>query len=268
MAGRIAGDADENRVLLVPQLLLLAGPLLFPVALAGLVALYRNPVLRPFRMLATAFLAIFATILLTGGKSYYVAGAWPPLMAAGAIVVDRWLGRSRPRLAILGTATAVSLVLVALLVLPVLPAASLATTALPEIYKESAEQVGWPELARQVQGVVDGLTPDERAKAVILTGNYGEAGALELLGQDLPPVYSGHNSLWDLGPPPDDRRVVILVGSWSPAWTYGALANCRLADTITNDVDMPNQERDQAILVCPTMTRTWLDAWPDFRHLD
>ena len=268
MASRIAGDAGENRVLLVPLLLLLAGPLLFPIALAGLVALLRDHALRPYRLLGTAFLVILAVILLTGGKSYYVAGAWPPLMAAGAIVVDRWLGRSRPRMVIFGTATAVSLVFVALLVLPVLPAATLATTGLPEIYQESAEQIGWPELAREVEGVVDGLPSDERAKAVILTGNYGEAGALELLGRDLPPVYSGHNSLWDLGPPPDDRTVAVLVGSWAPAWTHGALANCRLAATIHNDVDMPNEEEGQSILVCPTMTRTWSDAWPEFRHLD
>lgn len=268
MAAHIAGDADENRVLLVPQLLLLAGPLLFPLALAGLVALYRNTTLRPFRVLGTAFLAIFVTILLTGGKSYYVAGAWPPLMAAGAIVVDRWLGRRRPRMAVFGAAAAVSFLLVAVLVLPVLPAATFASSGLNGIYKESGEQIGWPELTREVAGVVDGLTPEERAKAVILTGNYGEAGALELLGQGRPPVYSGHNSLWDLGPPPDERTVVVLVGTWEPPWMHGAFAGCRTVATIENDVDMPNDEQGQSIQVCSRMTRTWSDAWPDFRHLD
>jgi 4-amino-4-deoxy-L-arabinose transferase-like glycosyltransferase len=268
MAGRIAGDADENRVLLVPQLLLLAGPLLFPLALAGLVALYRNPELWRFRMLATTFLVILATMLVTGGKSYYVAGAWPPLMAAGALVADRWLGRSRPRLTMFGAATAVSLTLVAILLLPVLPAATMATTPIPKIYKESAEQVGWPELARTVDGIVGGLTPEQRAKAVILTANYGEAGALQLLGQDVPPVVSGHNSLWDLGPPPDDRTVVILVGTWQPPWMHGAFAGCQVEATIDNDVAMPNDERGQTIQVCPAMTRTWSDAWPEFRHLD
>ena len=268
MAGAIAGDATENRVLLVPQLLLLAGPLLFPVALAGLVALYRDRLLRAFRPLGTAFLVIFATILLTGGKSYYVAGAWPPLMAAGAIVVDRWLGHSRPRAAIFGLATVVSCLLVALLVLPVLPAATLATTAIPDLYAENAEQIGWPELARTVEGVVDGLRPEQQARAVILTGNYGEAGALELLGRNLPPVYSGHNSLWDLGPPPDDRTVVVLVGTWEPPWMHGAFADCRMVAPIGNDVDVANEENGQSVTVCARMTRSWSDAWPEFRHLD
>jgi hypothetical protein len=254
--------------MLVPQLLLLAGPLLFPVALAGLVALFRNPSLRPFRLLGTTFLAVLAAIVVTGGKSYYVASAWPPLMAAGGIVVDRWLGRSRVKAVVFGAVTVVSFVLVALLVLPVLPAATLATTAIPDIYPENAEQVGWPELVRTVDGVVDGPTPDERSRAVILTSNYGEAGALELLGSGLPPVYSGHNSLWDYGPPPDDRTVVILVGIWSPEYTYGALADCRTVATITNDVGMPNQENGHFVYVCPSMTRTWSDAWPEFRHLD
>ena len=265
---RHIGSSEDNRVKLVPELLLLAGPLLFPIGLAGLLALYRRPALHPFRLLATTFLAIFVVILAGGGKSYYVAGAWPPLMAAGAIVVDGWIARSRGRMAVVGTAAAASLVLVVLLVLPVLPASTLATTSIPDIYQENAEQVGWPELARTVEGVVAGLAPDQRAKAVILTGNYGEAGALELLGHDLPPVYSGHNSLWDLGPPPDDRTVVVLVGDWSPSWLHGAITGCRKAATIGNDAHMPNEEYGQAVSVCTSMPRPWSEAWPDFRHVD
>ena len=102
--------------------------------------------------------------------------------------------------------------------LPVLPAATLATSTIPDLYAESGEQIGWPELVGTVEGVVDGLTPDQRAHAVVVTSNYGEHGALTLLGTDLPPVYSGHNSLWDYGPPPDDtdgrrprRRVTRMV---------------------------------------------------------
>ena len=41
MAGSIAREATENRVMLVPELLLLAGPLLFPVLLAGIWRLVR-----------------------------------------------------------------------------------------------------------------------------------------------------------------------------------------------------------------------------------
>ena len=37
--------------------------------------------------------------------------------------------------------------------------------------------------------------------AAVFTQNYGEAGALELLGRGLPPVVSGHNSYFTWGAP-------------------------------------------------------------------
>ena len=268
MAQHIAGGASENRAKLVPELLLLAGPLLFPIALAGLVALFRDAALRPFRLIGTTFVAVFVVILATGGKSYYVAGAWPPLMAAGAILVDRWLRRGRRwRGATFAGVTAASAVLVVLLVLPVLPAATFATTSIPDLYKESGEQIGWPELVSTVEGVVDGLTPDQRAHAVVVTSNYGEHGALTLLGSDLPPVYSGHNSLWDFGPPPDDRTVVVLVGGTADWWGR-VIPGCEQRATIHNDVGIANDEEDQPVFVCPTMSVPWSQAWPAFRHLD
>jgi hypothetical protein len=267
MAGRIAGNGIENRVMLLPQLLLLAGPLLFPISLGGLWRLARAPELRLFRTLSTAFLAILGVVLVSGGKSYYVAGALPILMAAGAIAADTWLTRGGWRAPLLGAATAGSLAIVMLLTLPVLPAATLATTPIPDIYPENAEQVGWPDLVATVRKVVEALPSDERDRAVILTANYGEQGALELLGPDLPAAYSGHNSLADLGPPPDDHDVVVLVGWWSSPWWSGRLGSCEPIATIDNAAGMPNQEQGAGVAVCRTL-RPWSEMWSDFRHTD
>jgi len=87
----------------------------------------------------------------------------------------------------------------------------LAQTPISEVYPESAEQVGWPELVETVAAAADELTADEREHAVILAINYGEAGAVELLGEDLPPVYSGHNGFGFWGPPPEEATNTILV---------------------------------------------------------
>ena len=55
---------------------------------------------------------------------------------------------------------------------------------------------GWPEMARTVAGVVDGLPEAERARACVFGQNYGEAGAMEYFGPalGLPPAISAHNS--------------------------------------------------------------------------
>lgn len=267
MARGIAEGGDGRAMVLV-ELVLLVGPLLFPVTLVGLWRLLRAPDLVPFRPLGTAFLAILAVVLAAGGKSYYVVGAVPPLMAAGAIGVDRWIAASRPRIALLAGVGAASAGLVAILTLPVLPAATLATTPIPEIYGETPEQVGWPELVATVEEVVAHLPGDERDRAVVLTANYGEAGALELLGRDLPPVVSGHNAVWRWARPADDADVVVLVGWWGPAWRDSLFTSCRQDATIANSVAMPNEEHGAPVHVCHGLRRPWTEAWPDVRHLD
>jgi len=42
--------------------------------------------------------------------------------------------------------------------------------------------------------VVADLPANQRAHAVIFTYGYSQASALELLGTNLPPIYSGHNA--------------------------------------------------------------------------
>ena len=268
MARGIAAGEGDARPMVIVELLLLVGPLLFPVTLIGLWRLLRAPGLAPFRMLGTTFLAILAVVLVAGGKSYYVIGSVPPLMAAGAIAVDGWAASSRLRVATFAGIAAVSCAIVALLTLPVLPAATVATTPIPDIYAENAETVGWPELTATVEDVVHGLPADERARAVILTANYGEHGALTLLGAGLPPVYSGHNSTWSLGPPPDDRDVTVLVGWWSPGWWSQWFGGCTQAATIGNGVSMPNQEQGAGVYVCTSMARPWSAVWPEVHHLN
>jgi hypothetical protein len=57
---------------------------------------------------------------------------------------------------------------------------------------------GWQELVDTVERVAASLPHGERQHAVVLATNYGEAGALDVLGpaRGLPPVVSGHNSYW------------------------------------------------------------------------
>ena len=113
------------------------------------------------------------------------------------------------------------------------------------------------------------LPPDQAARAVIITANYGEAGALDRFGADytLPPVFSGHNELWFRGQPPDDADVVIAVG-FSVASLEGDFDSCRFAVQLDNGVDIPNEEQQRSVLVCRGPTRAWDDLWPTLQHYD
>ncbi len=267
MARHIATAAGpENRDQFIVLQVLLGGPLLWPVAVIGFLRLVAVPDARPWRMFAWAYVIAALLTYQQSGKAYYLLGLFPVLFAAGSIPVGAWLERGRRwlRLAAFGAVAAVSGALVAVLVLPIVPASSLDSSGLLDANKELGEQVGWPELAAEVDRVVAGLPADERSRAAIITANYAEAGAIELLSAGHPPVYSGHNSYWDFGRPADDTRVAIVVGR---AGTQG-LSQCDSAGWVDNDAGVPNDERGASIIVCRGMPPSWADVWPDYRHYD
>jgi hypothetical protein len=97
---------------------------------------------------------------------------------------------------------------------------------------------------------------------VILTGNYGEAGALTLLGgDDLPPVYSGHNSFADWGPPSEERDVIVLVGHWTLDYWAFAIGSCEERARITNAAGIENEESVAHVWVCPKRPMPWFETW-------
>ncbi len=269
MARAIAGSAGDNRAKLLPELLLLSGPLLFPVPLAGAWRLLRSTATARWRVVGYAFLVTLVVVFVTGGKSYYAVGYSPVLMAAGAIALDGWLSRGRARLraGVFGSAAAESGVLVAVLVLPLQPPATRATTPMPASYNGSAEQIGWPELVTAVEHAVATLPAAERSHAMILTANYGEAGALDLLGSGLPPVYSGHTGFWYWGPPPADRTVVVLVGHWDFGHRGSPFGPCTVLGHVDNGIGLANQEQGAGIDVCGPLPVAWPVLWPELLNL-
>ena len=106
-----------------------------------------------------------------------------------------------------------------------------------------SDQIGWPTYVAQVAEVHRDLTADEMARAVIITGNYGEAGALDRFGEqyDLPEVFSGHNELWFRGHPSERADVVVAVG-FPPSSLDTQFSFCEVAGTLDNGVDIPNEE--------------------------
>jgi 4-amino-4-deoxy-L-arabinose transferase-like glycosyltransferase len=187
----------------VPFQFLLVSPVLAPVWIAGLVGLFRDPALREVRFLAWAWVVLAAAFMATGGKPYYLAGLLPALLGAGALAVDGWLkrGRARLRARLLVAAVAVSAAIDLTIALPLLPAnrAGPVIALNPDV----GETIGWPEFVRTVAEIRSGLPG--AGSVVILTSNYGEAGAIDRWGPalGLPHAYSGHNAYGDWGAPPD-----------------------------------------------------------------
>jgi len=250
---------------IVPFQFLLAGPPLAPVWIVGLVALLRDARLRDVRFVGCGWIVLAVVFMVTAGKPYYLAGLLPALFGAGAVQVDGWLqrGRARARRALLVAALASSATVGAVVALPVLPSDRLDPVL--AMNEDVGEMVGWPRFARTVAGVY-GELPD-RDRAVLLTRNYGQAGALDRYGPalGLPRAYSGHNAYGDWGPPPEGAAPVVAVGL--PPGELARLRGCREAARIDNGLGVDNEEQGTAVMVCQGPRRSWSHEWPALRHL-
>ncbi|MFE7482631.1 ArnT family glycosyltransferase [Streptomyces sp. NPDC057552] len=260
-----------GRVELIPAQLLLLGPFLAPLWVAGLVALLRHPGWRTYRVVAGAYLAVLLILILLAGQPRYLTGLLQVLLVFGCVAAVRWAG-SHPRRAALGSLLVANALVAAVIALPLAPAAWHRDEALEGLSDVQTQQMGWPEYARQVARVHASLPAAERRDAVIVAGNYAEAGALDRYGPELglPPVYSGHNSYHDLGRPPEGTGVVLLAGlSGIPADQRPDprpyFRRCEPAGPLTLRARNPWQHED--VLVCEGPRTTWAELWPKLRWL-
>ncbi len=259
-------------------------PILAPLWIAGLAWCARRRAEAASRLPAVVWLAAAAILLAAGtSRTAYMAAAYPALFAAGAIALERATAR---RHGILVRAATVALVALAAipalpLALPLLPVEryiayagrlgfaphSDERTEAGPLPQHFADMHGWHELVDAVARAYGTLTPDERRRVVIYGDNYGEAGAICVLGRPLglPPAISGHNAFWMWGPgPPIADPVVIVIGG-DEADERRVFASVERAGTWTSRYAMP-YERDRAIWVCRGAKRSIAQLWPQLRH--
>lgn len=259
------GTADERIGFAVLQLAMF-GPAGLVLWVTGLVASLRSPRREWQPVLAWAWITVLAVFVVTAGQGYYPAAVYPPLIAAGAVVFqDRWPSR---RAGAALVAAAVILTLPPLpSALPVLPAATLAGSPLAGLGENQFETVGWPEFVAQVAAAHGTVPAADRASAVVFTSNYGEAGAVELLGpaHGLPAAYSGHNAYAAWGPPPATARYAVVVSPGDPPEVF---EGCVRRGAVRNAEGVPNEESTEAVIhVCPAPVAGWAAAWPRLTHL-
>ncbi len=242
------------------QQIVILNPVLMPIWFTGLLALLLAPGLARVRALGWAYVAVFVLFVTQRAKVYYLAPIYPLLLAAGAVTLERFFlrrGWSWALPAVTTATVAVGLIGVPAAV-PVLPVESFLAYqraiglsepqmertqrgALPQVF---ADMHGWTELVDTVARVYGQLPPEQRAGAVVLVTNYGEAGAVDFLGKPrgLPRAISGHNNYWLWGPG-DLRRddTVIAIGQSSEQLAE-AFEQVERADTVRCQYCMPFED--------------------------
>ncbi|MCK9931978.1 hypothetical protein MXD62_33400 [Frankia sp. Mgl5] len=240
-----ASGTSQPRWQFLPMQFLLLGPPLAPVWITGLIRLARSP----WRLFSLAYAVLVVLFLATGGKPYYLVGIYPVLFAAAAEPTLRWVARHRAdtaRTALVGAAVVLSFVPATIVTLPIVPVSVLHDTPIAAVnYYDAGETVGWPAFADTVAAVAHA----QPAGAVVVTSNYGEAGALLRFRPDVGPVHARQNSLWDQGPPSDTATAVIVVG-FTPHDRDRWFTDCHEAARVDNTVNVDNDEQDRPVEVC------------------
>lgn len=244
-----------------------------PLWLAGLWFYLFDREGRRFRVLGWMYVVTFALMIASRARFYYLAPAYPMLFAGGAVMFERWTGSMRavPQRAILGLSwllLAVGAVASAALMLPLAPIGSSLWNVTAKVHDNFREELGWQELTSEVARIYESLPEEERSRTGIFTGNYGEAGAINLYGPELglPTARSGVNSYWyrGFGDPPPETVILLGVSLERAGERFGT---CEVAGINRNRHGVENEElRDHpSILLCRDPNFEWRELWPDLQ---
>jgi hypothetical protein len=281
-------NASQNKmqtkgaVAFVMDQIMTMNPVLLPVWLGGLLYLLFARRAARYRTLAIAFLTVAAILMMNRtSRSGYLSPAYPTLFAAGGVAIERAIASRALRIAVFAMVVAAGAIS-APLALPLLSvdryvsySRALGMTPSTEEKKEVgrlpqffADRQGWDRFVDQIATVFDKLSPAERASAAVLVGNYGEAGAIELLGRSRGLVaISGHNDYWWRGPQGRTGAILIVI-SRSRELQEQRFTSVEQAGEIDCGDCMP-YENHQMIFIGRGMKPPPLtERWPLFKHYD
>ncbi len=267
----------------VSEQIMYLNPATFPIWLCGLYYLLFHRDGKALRSAGVAFLIVFVTSYLLHSKPDLMVSYYIVPLGAGCIWLGNLLAEKRKLWLRAGIAGLVILIGLAALPMsrPMIPVQTFiriygGTSAgnverlqigrLPQFF---ADRFGWEEMTAKLSEVYQSLPVEDREKACIAAGNYGEAGAVEFYGRKyglpLPPV-SGHNQYHVWGPGRFTGEIVIAVGLPKDYLmeNYGTVET---RTVFTNPYVMP-YENDLPIYVCRNPVKRFSEIKPWIKWLN
>jgi hypothetical protein len=263
---------------------LLPNPLAAPFWLAGLWFFLADARGRRYAVLGVAYFVVLIEMLVLHGKIYYLAPAYIMLLAAGAVWWEQHvfaLTAALLRRSVIAVLV-FSAIIAAPLGMPILPVAAAAKytrffgvqdvkvenvplNSLPQLF---ADMFGWTEQVQAISRAVNSLPPAEKAQVTVLAYNYGEAGAIDYLGEHygLPKAISGHNQYGYWGPRGASGDVVVAIG-FTRNRLLAAFGEVTAFETISPAWALP-EESGLTIYICRKPLRNFAQSWSDWTYLD
>lgn len=254
-------------------------PCTLPLWLLGLYYLLFSKEGKRYSLLGVLYIVMFLIFMLLRAKFYMLIASYVILFAAGAVYLEKiirehnwaWVKPTYLWVLIIGGIVA------APSALPVLPPATLvkyfqASASVTRVAKSGnygdvelpqyfADRFGWDNQVKKIAAIYHRLSPEEQSKCGILAGNYGEAGAVDLLGEKygLPKAMCITLSYYLWGTHGFTGEVAISVGI--PEKNLSEIFNeVKQVDLIQNKYAMP-RENNLPIYVCRRSKYPVQDVW-------
>lgn len=175
--------------------------MLLPVAFIWVIGLVWTLRHSAYRVLGIIYFIVIILLMAGGGKSYYSLGAYPMLLAAGAVALEKSSATAIwKRYAMVILVLVLGIPFIPLL-LPTSPPAQLAAfyerndvgkTGLLKwedqqdhpLPQDFADMLGWKELTEKTERFYNSLPESTRVNTIIYGSHYGHAGALAYYGKD------------------------------------------------------------------------------------
>ncbi|MBI5953113.1 MAG: glycosyltransferase family 39 protein [Chloroflexi bacterium] len=258
---------------LIDQFISCANPFFIPMWISGLIYYLFKEDGRRFRAVGWMYVIPFLIYLVSQGRGYYMASAYPMLIAAGAVVWERRLlsasaDKAKSMLRIVWGSVAVGALFSGALTLPIAPINSTWWDVVAEVNEAFTEQIGWSDMVKSVAGIYAGLPDEEKARAGILTGENDEAAALNIYGGEygLPKAISGSDTFYLRGygnPPPE---ILIVVGV-ERQYIDMFLDQCTVEGTTVNSYGVDNDlAHPPEIYLCRKVRLPWQEFWEKIKH--
>lgn len=246
-------------------------PFTFVLSLIGLVAFFRRNQLGKYKPLGIAILVIFATMWILQSKAYYFFAAYPLLFAAGSVQIEKLLQRQPIWIYAIA---AVLLLPMAYLpkAIPILPIDDYVQYAklkpesdgrilLPDDY---ADMFGWEEQVKLIDSVYQTLPQNDKAQCFIWAENYGEAGAIKILGKKygLPDPVCLHGSFWTWGTGTTNRKICISIGNEKEAVLQHFYGDIKLVKMIKHKYAI-DEENNIPLYLCRNPKLDLKQKWPE-----
>lgn len=169
------------------------------LTIAGLIYLFISKKMVKYRFLGVVIISVIITLMLMRGKSYYTQGIFPFLIASGAVAYDTWLKSKWTRIIIP--------LIIIVLTLPLLPigvpvfktpglvryfnyikanmgmsfVCRFEDNSIHSLPQDYADMLGWEELTAITDKAWKMI--DDKKAAFIYCENYGQAGAITVIGK-------------------------------------------------------------------------------------